>query len=61
MMAGWDIPKNDPADVVRTALDGVEAGLLEIIADEETAQAKAALSDDPAVAYAAQLAEAARR
>ena len=27
MMAGWDIPKNDPADVVRTALDGVEAGM----------------------------------
>ena len=26
MMAGWDIPKNDPADVVRAALDGLEAG-----------------------------------
>lgn len=58
MMAGWDIPKNDPADVVRLALDGIEDGLLEIIADEDTAQAKAALSGDPAVMYGAQLAAA---
>jgi NAD(P)-dependent dehydrogenase (short-subunit alcohol dehydrogenase family) len=61
MMAGWDIPKNDPADVARTALDGVESGLLEIIADAETTQAKAALSADPAVTYAALLAPSARR
>jgi NAD(P)-dependent dehydrogenase (short-subunit alcohol dehydrogenase family) len=61
MMAGWDIPKNDPADVVRTALDGVEAGLLEIIADEQTSQAKATLSEDPVVTYAAELAGAAGR
>jgi NAD(P)-dependent dehydrogenase (short-subunit alcohol dehydrogenase family) len=59
MMAGWDIPKNDPADVIRQALDGIEAGQLEIIADEETAQAKAALSADPALTYAAQLAASA--
>ena len=58
MMAGWDIPKNDPADVVRQALDGIEDGLLEIIADEDTAHAKAALSADPAVTYGAQLAAA---
>jgi NAD(P)-dependent dehydrogenase (short-subunit alcohol dehydrogenase family) len=55
MMAGWDIPKNDPADVVRQALDGIEAGQLEIIADEDTARAKADLSADPALTYAAQL------
>jgi hypothetical protein len=61
MMAGWDIPKNNPADVVRTTLDGVEAGLLEIITDEETAQTKADLSADPAITYAAQLTEAAAR
>jgi NAD(P)-dependent dehydrogenase (short-subunit alcohol dehydrogenase family) len=59
MTAGWDIPKNDPADVIRQALDGIEAGQLEIIADEETAQAKAALSADPALTYAAQLAASA--
>ncbi|MDA0160962.1 SDR family oxidoreductase [Solirubrobacter ginsenosidimutans] len=47
MMAGWDIPKNDPADVVRAALDGLEAGELEVIADAETAAAKAALSRYP--------------
>jgi NAD(P)-dependent dehydrogenase (short-subunit alcohol dehydrogenase family) len=61
MMVGWDIPKNDPADVVRLALDGIEAGLMEIIADQETAQAKAALSVDPAIAYAARLGTAAGR
>ena len=44
MMAGWDIPKNDPADVVRAALDGLEAGATEVIADQDTADAKAALA-----------------
>lgn len=52
MMAGWDIPKNDPADVVRGALDGLEAGALEVIADEDTAQTKADLSKDPAIVFA---------
>jgi NAD(P)-dependent dehydrogenase (short-subunit alcohol dehydrogenase family) len=60
MMAGLDIPKNDPADVVRQALDGIEAGQLEIIADEDTARAKADLSADPALTYAAQLTMAQR-
>ncbi|MBE2319889.1 SDR family oxidoreductase [Solirubrobacter sp. CPCC 204708] len=50
MMAGWDIPKNDPADVVRQAVDGLEADALEVIADEDTAQAKADLSAEPALA-----------
>ena len=43
MMAGFDIPKNDPAEVVATALDGLEAGLPEVIADSDTAAVKAAL------------------
>jgi NAD(P)-dependent dehydrogenase (short-subunit alcohol dehydrogenase family) len=51
MMAGWDIEKNDPADVVRLALDGLEAGALEVIADEDTRVTKAALSADPGVMY----------
>ncbi|HWT92626.1 MAG TPA: SDR family oxidoreductase [Solirubrobacteraceae bacterium] len=51
MMAGWDIPKNDPADVVRATLDGVEAGALEVIADADTAATKQALSADPAAVY----------
>ena len=48
MVAAFDIPKNDPADVVATALDGVEADLPEIIADSDTAAVKAALAGDPA-------------
>jgi NAD(P)-dependent dehydrogenase (short-subunit alcohol dehydrogenase family) len=51
MSAAWDIPKNDPADVVRAALEGVEAGRLEVIADADTAAVKAALSGDPAELY----------
>lgn len=51
MMAGWDIEKNDPADVVRTALDGLKAGRIEILADEDTTRLKAALSADPGVLY----------
>ncbi len=52
MMAGWDVEKNDPADVVRAALDGIEAGSLEVLADADTAAAKAALSADPSEVYA---------
>lgn len=55
MMAGWDIPKNDPADVVRAALDGLERGALEVLADADTIETKARLSDDPSVIYADQL------
>ena len=51
MMAGWDVPKLDPADVVRAALDGVEAGLDEVLADEETRAVKAQLSQPPSVLY----------
>lgn len=52
MMAGWDIPKNDPADVVRAALDGIEAGRLEVIADADTAATKADMARDPSDVYA---------
>jgi NAD(P)-dependent dehydrogenase (short-subunit alcohol dehydrogenase family) len=58
MMAGWDIPKNDPADVVRAALDGLESGALEVIADADTAASKAALATDPGEIYAEVLASA---
>ncbi|MEU8380836.1 hypothetical protein [Streptosporangium sp. NPDC048865] len=51
MLAAYDVEKNDPADVVRTALDGLEAGRIEILADENTVQVKAALSADPSVLY----------
>jgi NAD(P)-dependent dehydrogenase (short-subunit alcohol dehydrogenase family) len=46
MTAAWDIPKNDPADVVRQGLDGIQSGALEVIADADTAETKAALSAD---------------
>jgi NAD(P)-dependent dehydrogenase (short-subunit alcohol dehydrogenase family) len=55
MMAGWEIEKNDPAEVVRAALDGLEAGHLEVLADRDTVLAKAALAADPALVYASQL------
>ncbi|MFD4028901.1 SDR family oxidoreductase [Streptomyces sp. NPDC058576] len=44
MMAGWDIPKNDPVDVVTVALDGLEAGVPEVLADQETRETKASLA-----------------
>lgn len=40
MMAGWDIPKNDPADVVRAGLDGLAADRQEVLADDAAVQAK---------------------
>lgn len=52
MMAGWDVPKNDPAEVVRLALEGVQAGRLKVLADQDTAETKAAPSADPAENYA---------
>lgn len=50
MVADYDVAKNDPADVVRAALDGIEAGELEIVVDDFSAQAKAALAAAPTVA-----------
>ncbi len=44
MMAGWDIPKNDPADVVTAALDGLQAGATEVLADQETRDTRAGLA-----------------
>lgn len=43
MMAAWDFPKNDPADVVTVALDGLAAGVPEVLADDETRRTKASL------------------
>lgn len=51
MMAGWDIPKNEPTDVVRAGLDAIEAGRLEVLVDEASAGIKAALSADPRALY----------
>ncbi len=46
MVADVDAPKSDPATVAAAALDGVETGLVEVLADELTRQVKAGLSAD---------------
>ncbi|WP_371573288.1 SDR family oxidoreductase [Streptomyces sp. NBC_01314] len=51
MAKGQLFEKNDPADVARAALDGVEAKQSEVIADAMSMQAKADLALDPAVIY----------
>jgi NAD(P)-dependent dehydrogenase (short-subunit alcohol dehydrogenase family) len=52
MMAGYDGPLLDPADVVRAALDGLEAGQVEVLVDDWSRMAKAGVAEDPAAFYA---------
>ena len=51
MMAGYDVPKADPVDIVRQALDGIEQNRLEVVADEAAASVKASLAGDPSRFY----------
>ena len=51
MMAGFEVPKADPVQVVRAALDGVAAGDLEVVVDSTAAQAKASLAGGPRERY----------
>lgn len=44
MMAWADIEKNRPEDVVRAALDGIEEGRQEVLADDISTQVKAGLA-----------------
>jgi NAD(P)-dependent dehydrogenase (short-subunit alcohol dehydrogenase family) len=44
MTEAIDGPKLDPADVVRSAYDGIEAGAYEILADELSGRVKAGLA-----------------
>ncbi|WP_020107135.1 SDR family oxidoreductase [Nocardia sp. 348MFTsu5.1] len=44
MVAGVDAEKNDPADVVRDAYAGLEAGATEVLADDVSAAVKAGLA-----------------
>jgi NAD(P)-dependent dehydrogenase (short-subunit alcohol dehydrogenase family) len=46
MTANFDTVKTDPAIIARMALDGVEQGVIEVLTDEMTRSAKAALSRD---------------
>jgi NAD(P)-dependent dehydrogenase (short-subunit alcohol dehydrogenase family) len=51
MMGDYDGPMSDPADVVRTALDGVAKRQLEVVVDDWSARVKASLAGDPAAFY----------
>jgi NAD(P)-dependent dehydrogenase (short-subunit alcohol dehydrogenase family) len=44
MTTAFAVPKNDPRDVARQIVDGIRQGEVEVLADESTRQAKAALS-----------------
>jgi NAD(P)-dependent dehydrogenase (short-subunit alcohol dehydrogenase family) len=46
MVAGVEGPKSDPSKIAAAALDGVEAGLVEVLGDELTRKVKAGLSAD---------------
>jgi NAD(P)-dependent dehydrogenase (short-subunit alcohol dehydrogenase family) len=37
---GFDVPKSSPEEIVKHALDGLESGLDEVLADEVTLQVK---------------------
>jgi NAD(P)-dependent dehydrogenase (short-subunit alcohol dehydrogenase family) len=45
MTAGIDAPKGDPADVVRDAYDGLEAGAFEVLADAYTREVRSRISE----------------
>ncbi|MGT2427160.1 SDR family oxidoreductase [Amnibacterium kyonggiense] len=45
MTAGLDVPKGSPVDVVRDAYDGLEAGALEVLADDYTRTVRSQLAD----------------
>jgi NAD(P)-dependent dehydrogenase (short-subunit alcohol dehydrogenase family) len=51
MTRNVDAPKSDPADIARIAIDGIEAGHPEIIADEVSKSALAGLSGGVAALY----------
>jgi NAD(P)-dependent dehydrogenase (short-subunit alcohol dehydrogenase family) len=51
MMAGYTGPMSAPADVVRAALDGVQAGDWEVLVDDWSRHVKAALAADPREFY----------
>lgn len=44
MAADFDVPKNDPRDVARAIVDGLERGDVEVLADDITRHVKSALS-----------------
>lgn len=53
MLRGVDIPKGDPAQIVRAALDGIERQEFEILADESVKAVKSTLHRTPEELYPA--------
>jgi NAD(P)-dependent dehydrogenase (short-subunit alcohol dehydrogenase family) len=51
MTAGIDAPKSSPDDVAAQVMDGLEAGALEVLADEVSRNVRAALSADLTALY----------
>ncbi|MFJ9151678.1 SDR family oxidoreductase [Streptomyces sp. NPDC102270] len=51
MVRTVDAAKSDPADIARIAVDGIAAGAYEILADEPSRQAQAALSGGVSALY----------
>jgi NAD(P)-dependent dehydrogenase (short-subunit alcohol dehydrogenase family) len=51
LTASVTAPKSDPADIARIAVDGIEADLYEILADDISRQALAGLSGGVAALY----------
>ncbi|MET8807976.1 SDR family oxidoreductase [Streptomyces sp. NPDC004546] len=51
MTSNIDAPKSTPGDIAALALEGIETGAYEVLADDRTRDVKAALSGDLAVLY----------
>jgi NAD(P)-dependent dehydrogenase (short-subunit alcohol dehydrogenase family) len=51
LAAGVDAPKSDPRDVAALALDGIQTGAYEVLADDISRQVKAGLAGDLADLY----------
>jgi NAD(P)-dependent dehydrogenase (short-subunit alcohol dehydrogenase family) len=51
LTTGIDAPKSNPRDVAAAALDGIEAGAYEVLADDVSRRVKRALSGDVALLY----------
>jgi NAD(P)-dependent dehydrogenase (short-subunit alcohol dehydrogenase family) len=49
MTQGFDVPKTSPQSIASQTLDGLEAGLSEVLGDDRTRSVKAGLSADPGV------------
>jgi len=51
MTAMLDVEKQDPADIVGAAYDGLRSGVLEVLADDFTRNVKSALAGPPETLY----------